>query len=83
MKDKVKSCVETINKIKKLNPKAAELLGNALRKAVETRSEKRIDFILAKAEENLEILQLENFKLEMYEAGKNRWKIQEELMSMK
>lgn len=83
MKDKVKSCVETINKIKKLNPKAAELLGNALRKAVEIRSEERVDFILAKAEENLEIMQLDNFKREMYEAGKNRWKIQEELMSMK
>lgn len=83
MKDKVKSCVETINKIKKFNPKAAELLSNALRKAVEIRSSERIDFILTKAEENLEIMQLDNFKREMYEAGKNRWKIQEELMSMK
>lgn len=83
MKNKIETCVETINKIKKLNPKAASILASALRKAVETRSEERIDFILTKAEENLEIMQLDNFKREMYEAGKNRWKIQEELMSMK
>lgn len=83
MKNKIETCVETVNKIKKLNPKAASILASALRKAVEIRSEERIDFILTKAEENLEIMQLDNFKREMYEAGKNRWKIQEELMSMK